>query len=170
MLSYPSWKDFKWIIHSNQIKDCPVMVQDVDAALKIWGKNIAALKGKTAWSKPILVATVFVKIPKELLKLHKEVFLTADIFFVNKIPFFLMLSCKICFTAVNHLGNRTVPEIFKVFKEIYQYYLHCGFCITTMHADAEFEPLQALIISMPGGPMLNLASTNEHDPEIECHI
>ena len=86
-LSYPSWKDFKWVIRSNQIKDCPVTVQDVDIALKIWGKNIAALKGKTTRSKPNPVARDFVKVPVELLKLHKEVFLTADIFFVNKIPF-----------------------------------------------------------------------------------
>ena len=99
-LSYPSWKDFKWVIRSNQIKDCPVTVQDVDVALKIWGKNIAALKGKTTRAKPNPVARDFVKVPKELLKLHKEVFLTADIFFVNKIPFFLTLSRAICFTAV----------------------------------------------------------------------
>jgi hypothetical protein len=35
-LNYPSWKDFKWIIQSNQIKDCPVTVKLVDTALKIW--------------------------------------------------------------------------------------------------------------------------------------
>jgi hypothetical protein len=40
-------KDFKWVIWSNQIKDCPMMIQDIDVAMKIWGKNIAALKGKT---------------------------------------------------------------------------------------------------------------------------
>jgi hypothetical protein len=164
---YPSWKDFKWVIQSNRIKDCPVTVQDVEAAFKIWGKNITALKGKTTWSKPNPVAGDFVKVPPELFKLHKEVFLTVDIFFVNKIPFFLMLSCKICFTAVNHLGNRTVPEIFKAFKEILQYYLHRGFCITMVHADEEIAPLTALIGSMPGGPRLNLVSTNEHVPEIE---
>jgi hypothetical protein len=92
MLSYPSWKDFVWVIQSNQIKDCWVMVQDVDIALKIWGKNIAALKGKTTQHKPNPVARDIVKVPTKLLKLHKEVFLTVDIFFVNKIPFFLMLS------------------------------------------------------------------------------
>jgi hypothetical protein len=32
-LNYPSWKDFKWIIQSNQIKAC--------------GKNVVALKGKS---------------------------------------------------------------------------------------------------------------------------
>jgi hypothetical protein len=115
-LSYPSMKDFKWIIRSNQIKDFPVMIQDIDVATNIWGKNIATLKGKTTRSKMQLVARDYVKVPKELLKLHKEVFLTTDIFFMNKIPFFLTLSRKICFTSVNHLADRNVPQIFKAFK------------------------------------------------------
>ena len=169
-LSYPSLTDFKWVIQSNQIKDCPVTVQDVDVAHKIWGKNIAALKGKTTRSKTTPVAKDFVRIPTELLKLHKEVFLTADIFFVNKIPFFLTLSRKICSTAVTHLANRMVPQIFKAFKEIYQYYLHRGFRITTVHADGEFEPLKAMIDILPGGPVVNLASANQHVPEIERRI
>jgi hypothetical protein len=163
-------KDFKWVIQSNQIKDCPVTVQDIDVARKIWGKNISALKGKTTWSKSILVARDYVKFPMELMKLHKEVFLTTDIFFFNKIPFFLTLSRKICFTAVNHLADRTVPQIFKAFKEMYQYYLHRGFHIKMVHADGEFVPLKPLIETMPGGPMVNLASANEHVPEIERRI
>ena len=163
-------KDFKWVIQSNPIKDFPVTVQDVDVAMKIWGKNIAALKGKTTRTKTIPVARDYVKIPLELLKLHKEVFLTSDIFFVNKIPFFLTLSCKITFTAVNHLADRIVPQIFKAFKEIYQYYLQRGFRITVVHADGEFAPLKPLIESIPGGPMVNLASANEHVPEIERRI
>jgi hypothetical protein len=169
-LSYPSMKDFKWVIQSNQIKVFPVTVQDIDVARKIWGKNIAALKGKTTRSKSIPVARDYVKVPTELMKLHKEVLLTTDIFFVNKIPFFLTLSRKICFTAVNHLADRTVPQIFKAFKEMYQYYLERGFHIKTVHADVEFAPLKPLIESIPGGPMVNLASANEHVPEIERRI
>ena len=94
-------------------------VEDIDVALNIWGKNIAALKVKTTRSKPNTVERDSVKIPMELLKLHKEVFLTLDIFFVNNIPLLLTLSRKICFTAVNHLANRTVPQIFAAFKKIY---------------------------------------------------
>jgi hypothetical protein len=169
-LGYPSVKDFRWVIRSNMIKDCPVTVQDADVAHKIWGPNIAALKGKTTRKKPNPVARDYVKVPKELLQLHKEVFLTADIFFVNKIPFFLTFSRKICFTAVNHLGNRTVPHIFKAFKEIYQYYLQRGFRITTVHADGEFAPMKTLIESLPGGPTVNLASADEHVPDIERRI
>ena len=68
------------MIRSNQIKDCPVTVEDVDVALKIWGKNIAGLKGKTTKSKPNTVARDSVKIPMGLLKLHNEVFLTVHMF------------------------------------------------------------------------------------------
>jgi hypothetical protein len=86
-LSYPSLKDFKWGIRSNQIKYCPVTIQDIDVATKILGKNIATLKGKTTQSKTHPVARDYVKVLKELLKLHRLVFLTTDIFFVNKTPF-----------------------------------------------------------------------------------
>jgi hypothetical protein len=53
---------------------------------------------------------------------------------------------------------------------MYQYYIQRGFHIKTVHADGEFAPLKPLIESMPGGPMVNLASANEHLPEIERRI
>jgi hypothetical protein len=53
---------------------------------------------------------------------------------------------------------------------MYQYYLQCGFHITTVHADSKLAPLKTLIQAMPGGPMVDLASANEHVPEIECQI
>jgi hypothetical protein len=82
----------------------------------------------------------------------------------------LTLSRKICFTAGNNFADRTVPQIFKAFKEMYQYYFQRGFHIRTVHADGEFAPLKPLIESMPGGPMVNLASANEHVPEIKRRI
>ena len=71
---------------------------------------------------------------------------------------------------VNHLADRTVPQIYKAFKEIYQYYLHRGFRITTVHADSEFKPLKALVKSLPGDLMVNLASANEHMPGVKRRI
>ncbi len=65
-LVYPSDADYKWILKSNQIKDCPVSVKDAKVALKIWGPNIAALKGKTKRSNPQHVVTDIVKIPVEI--------------------------------------------------------------------------------------------------------
>jgi hypothetical protein len=48
--------------------------------------------------------------------------------------------------------------------------LRRGFHITTVHADSEFAPIKPLIEYIPGGPMVNLASVNEHVPEIERRI
>ena len=45
-LAYPSLKDFKWVICSNQIKDCPVTVQDIDNASKIWGGKHSGVERK----------------------------------------------------------------------------------------------------------------------------
>ena len=68
------------MIHSNQIKNCPVTVEAVATASKIWGNNVDALKGKTTTRKPEVVKRDLVKVPKELMKLHKDIYLTADIF------------------------------------------------------------------------------------------
>ena len=86
-LGYASVKYFSWIFQIQQIIDCSLTVQDIDIAQTIWGKNIAALKVNTTRNKPIHVAGYIVRIPKELVNIHKEVFMTADIFFVNGIPF-----------------------------------------------------------------------------------
>eukprot|EP00957_Ditylum_brightwellii_P131042 9995506-Ditylum_brightwellii.AAC.2 len=67
-------------------------MQDMDTAQDIWGKNIQSLKRKTTRTKPIDVAHNFMKIPKEIPKLHKEIFLMAYISFVDKIAFMLTLS------------------------------------------------------------------------------
>jgi hypothetical protein len=72
--------------------------------------------------------------------------------------------------VVNHLTDRTVQQIFKAFKEIYQYYLQCGFHITVVHANGEFAPWKPFIESIPGVPMVNLESANDHIPEIDHWI
>jgi hypothetical protein len=79
-LSYRSWKDFKWIIRNSQIMDCPVLSKMLTTHLRSGGKNVAALKGKTPRNKPNPVTADLVQVPTDLLKLHKDVFLTLDIF------------------------------------------------------------------------------------------
>ena len=107
------------------------------------------------------------KIPKELVKLHEEIFMTANILFVNGIPFIISLSRNITFTASIHLEDIKSIKIFKVFKEIYTYDLKNGFQITTLHVDGEFATLQRLKQNIPGEPRVNLGSASKHVPEIK---
>jgi len=41
-LGYPSTKDFKWILQSNQIKDCPVTTQDDAEVVAINNQNMGS--------------------------------------------------------------------------------------------------------------------------------
>ena len=58
-------------------------VQYIDISYKIWDKSIVDLKGNTAGKKQIHVVGELVKVTRELIKLHKDVFVTADIIFVK---------------------------------------------------------------------------------------
>ena len=78
-------------------------------------------------------------------------FLTADLFFVNGMPFFISIIRKIDFTEISHLSGRKSTEIFKDFKMNFRLYLQSGFRITTLRVDGEFAALQKFIQGMPGG-------------------
>ena len=82
-----STKYFRLSVQSHQIKNCPVTVQNIDDAIKNYVKDLDALKSKTTGIKPSIVARDQMQVSIEILKLHREVFLTADIFFVKKSHF-----------------------------------------------------------------------------------
>ena len=94
-LLYPQNTDFKWFIKNSQVKSCEVSVRNIDIAQEIWGKGIIALKGETFRGKPNVVASDRINIPKDIANLRNTVFLITDIFFVNRILFFISLSRKL---------------------------------------------------------------------------
>ena len=81
-------------------------------------------------------------------------------FFVNNIPFLIILSRKVDFTGTSHLPPQKARDVFKYFWCIYVFYLERGFNIMSFHADGEFDPLQEIIAEMSSGPMVNLTSAN----------
>jgi len=147
-----------------------VTAEDAGVAQKVWGPSVASLKGKTTRQTPPAVQTDMIKVPTEIRELHRFVTLSIDVFFVNKVPFFITLSRKICFSTVTHLANRKIPTIFAALKSIFMYYLQKGFQIMTITADNEFAPLAELLYELPGAPALNLTSANEHEPYVERRI
>ncbi len=169
-MAYPSILDLKWVVQSNQIKNCPVTAQDVNVALKIWGPSVALLKGKTVHHTPPVVVQDIVEVPKEIRENHKHVTLRIDIFFVNRGPYFVTLSLRICFLSVTNMTNQKIITIFKALKAIHNFYLKRGFQIVFIKGDGEFKPLEEFMPELYGAPRLNLTSANEHVPEIERKI
>ena len=90
------------MIRGNQIKNCKATPDHAEIAHDIWGESEDYIKGSRVQSKSKHVDGFRLKVPTEYLKLGKEVYLRCDVFFVNKIPFFITLSRKIDFTATAH--------------------------------------------------------------------
>ena len=65
-LGFPSVQDYQWIVKTNMLKDCPVVSQDVDVALKVWDRQVPILKGKTVSRKNPVVTEDVVQVPKEI--------------------------------------------------------------------------------------------------------
>ena len=163
-------RDFRTAVQFKQIAECPVTTDDIDVAQAIWGKSVAALKGKTVRKQPAPVVSNQIQIPREFMNLHKKVWLACDLMFINRSAFFVSISRKICFTGSIHITNKTHVSVLAALKATMNFYERRGFRIAFIHGDGDFESLRTQIEDLPGKPRLEVAAPGEHVHEIERRI
>jgi hypothetical protein len=73
----------------------------------------------------------------------------------------MMYNMKICFTAVTHLINHKVSEVWAAMHKIYQMYMLCGFHIVEIAGDGKFAWIADQVASLSTTPILNLAATSK---------
>jgi hypothetical protein len=88
-IGWPSEQAFVEILQNNLIRNCPVTPDNARRALKIYGPDIATLKGKTV-KKQIQAIPNYqaVTIPAPIIAQYDKVRLFIDIFWVNGSPYF----------------------------------------------------------------------------------
>ena len=94
--------------------------------------------------------------------------LTGDIFYVDRLPFLVTLSKNIHLMTAHYLKDRKPATIADAINQVRSIYKKHGFTIKRILMDGEFEPLCNDLNS--SGINLNIASANEHVPEIEWQI
>ncbi len=87
LLGNPSKKDYQGMVSSNMITNCPVSASDVTNARAIFGPDLASIRGKTVRRMPTPVVTEYVAVPCSLVEMNRIITLTADIFFIDGMPF-----------------------------------------------------------------------------------
>ncbi len=87
MIVNPTEKEFAGLVRERLLTNCPVTVRNVDNANRIFGPDLANLRGKTTRTKPERVRVEYVQIPRDFVQLHKYVTLVAEVMFVNGLPF-----------------------------------------------------------------------------------
>jgi hypothetical protein len=89
---------------------------------KIFGPDLATLKGKTVRMTHPPVVTDYVQIPNEIVSLNRNITLVIDIMFVNGLPFVVSISRKIKFTTVEYLLGWKQNHLVKSIRKIIHLY------------------------------------------------
>ena len=82
--------EFIRIVTNNLLPNCLVTERDIMVAEDIYGPDLGSVKGKTVRRRPLQVESDAMHTPlsPSVHERYKEMTLTADIRFVNAIPFF----------------------------------------------------------------------------------
>ena len=87
-----SMREFKSLIQTVMLMNCPVTVEDVDRAMAIFGHDVPNLKGKVVRKKPNVVKNEVVHVPRHVLDKNKLIMMSTDICFVSTLLFLGTLS------------------------------------------------------------------------------
>lgn len=167
-MGLPSMQDYQTLIKNNMLHNNPISIEDINNAKEIYGTDIAALKGKVTRRKPEVVKTNYVKLDDDLINNHRDVTISMDILYVQKMPFLITVAKNIKSTMIELLDDRKKEIILESIDDVINIYKTRGFNIKCVLMDREFVPLtedlRARNISS------NPTSTNEHVPEVERQI
>ena len=116
--------------------------------------------------KPKRVETVKAMVPRYFYEVHRLVTLTADVMFVNGVPFLVTLSRKLRLFTVEYLPSRTAAQLSNYLAKVCKLYARGGFTISTVLMDQEFDKVAERM------PMIevNTTAAREHVGEIERGI
>jgi hypothetical protein len=81
-----------------------------------------------------------------------------------------MYSRKICSTAITHLINHKVSEVWATMHKLYQMYMLCGFHIVEIAGDGKYVWIADQVASLPITPILNMAAASKHVGLVEWNI
>ena len=87
MLGHPSEANFLNMVHLNFIKNCPIIVHDINNATHIFNHYIASTKDKTMRKCSEAVVADYMRAPHEFKELDKNVVISTNAMFVHGLFF-----------------------------------------------------------------------------------
>ncbi|KAL7460882.1 LOW QUALITY PROTEIN: hypothetical protein ACHAXS_001318, partial [Conticribra weissflogii] len=163
MVGHPTKREFTNMVRLNMIKNCDITPEAITNAFKLFGPDLAGMKGKTVGRKPEKVVTEYVAIPWDLMPLHKYIYIGGDIMFMNNVPHLVTTSQGLNLTT---LESRTATQLGECLLCIAQIYSCGGFIVQTFLMDGEFEAVKEKV----PGVVINTTAAQEHVGDIERKI
>jgi hypothetical protein len=165
----PSIPDLVAILRMNIVKDNPITIEDIKLAERIFGPDVATLKGKTTRRKPLVVVEDMISIPRELVQAQQHVTLAMDAMTVNSLNFLVTISKNLYYRTA-HFTAKKSPELYKqAVDSLVVVYNRGGFQIKKILCDNEFRPLMTPL-ALDHHIEMNFANPQEHVPEAERNV
>ena len=80
--------------------------QDISNSRVIFGPDLPGLQGRTTRKNPTRVTPVYMGIPRAIYERYKDIVLTADVMFVNRIAFLVISSRGIRLYTTEFIPNQ----------------------------------------------------------------
>ena len=109
-VGHPSQKYFNKLIKSNLISNFPVNLWVANWDEKIYTPNLLSFKGKPTCKNQDPVVKDYITVPKEIFNSNKNIPISADIVFFNKIPLFVAISRNIKFAIIKMYNQQYYEE------------------------------------------------------------
>ena len=166
IVGMPTVENFKVLLRMNAIHNCPVMVEDVKIAERIFGPNMSSLKGKSTRRKPKPVRKDLVEIPAEITEKHCDIELCMDTMFVNECGMLTAIDRSIRYRSVVPIDTKTQSDYYKALDVIFRQYNKGGFVIKTIYCDGEYRAMMNKV-SDDLDVVMNYTNASDHMPEAE---
>ena len=116
--------------------------------------------------RPHRLRPELISIPQQMYERLRVVVLTADVMFVNGLPFFVTLSRGIKLITVEFLPSRMAKQLHASLDAVARLYRRGGFLVKMCLMDIEFKPLEDLSTDVP----VNTTAAREHVGDVERSI
>jgi hypothetical protein len=169
VLGYPSPQSIIDMINNGAIINCPVTAKDVARANKIYGPDLASLRGKSRKQKTSSISTDY--LPREV---SSDLTLHVDMMFVNTNAYLISVSTPLGLTIVNELGHtkgsRSLKSVAPALMEQINTYASRQFKVKTINTDIEGAIMSMTSSLNEKGILVNPAGAGSHVPIIERKI
>ena len=166
---HPSDKTLMYAAVTNSVVDNPIRREDVILAMEALGQSGYAVAGKTTRTQPEEVdpSAAVTEVPPAIINYYKNVELSADILFVNRVPFLATISKHIHYGTIDALPDMKIPTLEAALESVLRSYNAGGFHVRIIHMDMQFKPVKD---RNNMAVKVNICSREEHVPEIERYI
>ena len=142
-LGCPTDREFDQMVSTPTVSRLNVSPSAVSNSHLIYGPNVENLKGRDTRQQTGRIDATYLNIPEKVYVRYRMVVLSADVMYVNEIPFLSTHLSGIGLFTAEHVTSRSADQLGKLLKKVICFYTRNRFKVQAAFMDQEFEAIAA---------------------------